>query len=735
MDGLTFSGTGDGVFAAFARPDGPDGSALDLLVENLHCPGCIARIEGAFDGLADVTEARVNLTARRLRLRWRGGAARADELVRKVQALGYEIVPYRVQEAGGGRDETGRLLLRSLAVAGFAAANIMLLSVSVWAGAASDMGPATRALMHYLSALIALPAVAYAGRPFFESAVAALRHGALNMDVPISLAVLLATGMSLFETVRGGPHAYFDAAVMLLFFLLVGRYLDHLARARARSAAERLAVLGGAVAHVVTGDGTRPVPADLLQPGVLIAVAAGERIPADGVVAHGLSDVDTSLVTGETAPKPVGSGDRVLAGTVNLTGALQVRVAAAGEETVLAEIARLTEAAEQQRSRYVRLADRAARFYAPAVHLAALATFLGWLALGGLAWQPALLIAVSVLIITCPCALGLAVPVVQVIASGRLMQGGVLVKQGDALERLASVDTVVFDKTGTLTTGALRPVNLADIAPEDAALVGRVAAASRHPLCLALAEALGDPVPAAGVREHPGEGLAAEIAGETVRLGSRAWCGAAGQAADWRAGPELWLARGGALPVRIAFTDAVRGDAAATVAALRTAGLAVELLSGDGPLAVEAAARAAGIDAWRALQTPAAKVARLQELAASGRRVLMVGDGLNDAPALSAALVSMSPSDAADISRTAADFVFQGAALAPVPHALHVARAAKRLAMQNFALAALYNAVAVPFAMAGLVTPLIAALAMSGSSLAVTLNALRLRLGRWAGAS
>jgi len=730
MDGLTFREAGDGVYEAFARPDGAGGMTLDLLIENLHCPGCMSRIEGAFDGLPDVTEARVNLTARRLRLRWQGVAARADELARKVEALGYKIVPYRAEAAGGGRDETGRRLLRALAVAGFAAANIMLLSVSVWAGAESDMGPATRTLMHTLSALIALPAVAYAGRPFFDSAFAALRNRALNMDVPISLAVLLATGMSLFETLRGGPHAYFDAAVMLLFFLLVGRYLDNLARARARSAAERLAVLGGAVAHLVTEHGTRPVPADRLEPGDLVAVAAGDRIPADGVVAHGLSDIDTGLVTGETAPRPAGPRDRVLAGTVNLTGALQVRVAAAGNDTVLAEIARLTEAAEQQRSRYVRLADRAARLYAPAVHLAALTTFVGWLALGGLAWQPALLIAVSVLIITCPCALGLAVPVVQVIASGRLMQAGVLVKQGDALERLATINSVVFDKTGTLTAGAPKPVGLDEISREDLVLAGRLAVASRHPLCCALAAALGSPAPFAGIQEHPGRGLTAEIEGERVRLGSRTWCGVPEDSAGAHAGPELWLARGEQSPVRFAFTDALRADAARTVALLRAEGLDVELLSGDRPRAVEDAARAAGIETWRAAQTPADKVARLEELAASGRRVLMVGDGLNDAPALSAALVSMSPADAADISRTAADLVFQGQALAPVLHALHVARASRRLALQNFALAALYNLVAVPVAMAGLATPLIAALAMSGSSLAVTLNALRLRLGR-----
>ena len=717
-------------FTPYVRQE-PDGAlSLHLLVENLHCPSCIRQIEGAFAADADTVRARVNLTTRRLRLGWDGDPARAEELARRVEKLGYAVTPFVPDELGASRDGEGKRLLRCMAVAGFAAANVMLLSVSVWAGAASDMGPATRAFLYWLSALIALPTVVYAGRPFFSSAWGAVRSRSLNMDVPISVAILLTAAMSLYETATGGQHAYFDACVTLLFILLVGRYLDHGARSKARSAAERLSVLENTVARVVDAAGRlHPVPSRDLAPGVVVAIAQGERIPADGRIVHGDSEVDTSLVTGESLPRAAAAGDDVFAGTINLTGPLRVRVTAAAQGTVLAEIARLMEAAQQSRSRYVRLADRAARLYAPAVHLAALLAFIGWTAVGGLAWQPALMIAVAVLIITCPCALGLAVPAVQVVASGRLMQAGVLVTGGDALERLAAVDHVVLDKTGTLTTGRLTLINRDAIDPATGRLAAGIAAASRHPLCRAIVDAFGPAVAATDATETPGRGLEATLAGERMRLGSRRWCGVAGEP-DRGIAPELWLAREGRTPVRFVFEDALRVDAAEFIVALRRLGLSVELLSGDRVHAVSHVAALLGMRDWRGDCAPAGKAQRLAHLRKSGRKVLMIGDGLNDAPALAGAFASISPAAASDISRTAADLIFQGDRLGPVVEAIAVARAARRLVRQNFTIAAVYNLVAVPLAVAGLVTPLIAAVAMSASSIAVTLNALRLRLHR-----
>jgi len=699
-------------------------TSLSLLVDGLHCAACVWLIEQVLARDPAVVSARVNLTSRRLSLRWIGGAEIASRLVQAVQRVGYRAVPFNAQQQSGASDEE-RALLRAVAVAGFATANVMLLSVSVWAGFPGEMGPATRDLMHWISALIALPAIAYAGQPFFRSAIIALRAWRTNMDVPISIGVTLAAAISLWETARSGAHAYFESVVMLLFFLLLGRYLDRRARGRVRSAAEHLVRFATAPATVVSADGsTRRAPSASLKPGDTVLIATGERIPADGRVTMGDSSLDRSLVDGETLPAPVSPGSDVLAGMLNLSAPLRVLVTAVGERTYLAEVVRLMEAAERGRARLVALSDRIARRYAPAVHLLALVTFVGW-ALAG-PWQVAVLNAVAVLIITCPCALGLAVPVVQVVASNQLFRRGILLKSATALERLAEVDTVVFDKTGTLTVGQpeLRPDCRVEAA--DLELAAGLAARSRHPLSRALRRAAPNAPALDGVTEHPGRGLSRLIAGGEVCLGSRRWCGISEPESEDEIDAEFWLVGPGRTPVQFRFHDALRPDAADVVARLQEARKRVVVMSGDRPPAVSAVAEALGIPDWRAGVSPAQKVEALESLAACGAKVMMVGDGLNDGPALAAARVSMSPSTAADVCQTAADIVFQSTSLRAVLDALDVARRSGWLIRENIGFAILYNLAAVPLAMAGLVTPLLAAAAMSCSSIAVVLNSLRL---------
>jgi P-type Cu2+ transporter len=696
--------------------------SLHLMVEGVHCGGCVQRIERALRADPAVERARVNLTTRRLAVSWRGAAEIGARLVATVGDIGYRVVPFDPKKLAGSDAAAERQLLLAMAVAGFAAGNVMLFSVSVWAGYFQGMGHATRDLLHWFSALIALPAIAFAGRPFFGSAIDALRNGRTNMDVPIALAITLAAAMSLFETVRGGEHVYFDSAITLLFFLLVGRYLDRRARGVAGSAAERLLAMDAGSVTVLNVDGSRRiVPIGSVRAGMIVLAAAGERIGADGRVVEGDSEVDTSLITGETLPGRIGPGNPVFAGTVNLAAALRLEVTAVGEGTLLAEIVRLMELAEQRRAKFVALADRVARLYAPAVHGLALATFLGWMLIIGASWQVALLYAIAVLIITCPCAMGLAVPAVQVIASGRLLARGVLLKSATALERAAQVDTVVLDKTGTLTRG--QPDLEGPVDVEALRVAASLGGASRHPLARALCRAMPAVPVAADVEEVPGRGL---VAGG-VRLGSRIWCGL--EEMDDAPCPELWLSRPDDRPVRFAFRDQLRSDAVTVIARLKQRGLVVELLSGDRAPVVEEVARQAGVEHWRAACSPADKAARLEALARAGRRVLMVGDGLNDAPALAGAYVSLSPSSAADVSQTAADAVFQGDQLQPILELLDVAHRTDRLIRQNIALALIYNLVAIPIAIAGLVTPLIAALCMSASSLLVVGNALRLRIG------
>lgn len=716
---------------------GPEGTAgMELAVDGIRCAGCMHAIEDGLQREAGLLTARVNLALKRVTVEWREGALKPETVIERLAGLGFKAYPFLPggQEDADAREE--RRLLRCLGVAGFSAMNIMLLSVSVWSGNASDIEPSTRDLFHWLSALIALPTAAYAGRPFFESAMRALRAGGVNMDVPITLGVVLALGMSVVETWHHGQHAYFDGAVMLLFFLLIGRYLDQLMRRRSRDLAGNLAALKAETATRLDADGSAvSLPIAAIRAGDLVMVAPGERVCVDGLVEDGRSALDQSLVTGETDALPVARGARVYAGTLNLSGALRVRVERVGAGTLLDEIDRLMAQAVESRSRYVRLSDRAARLYAPMVHATALASFLGWLVLG-LAWQQALVIAITVLIITCPCALGLAIPAVQVVAASALFQRRVMLKQGDALERLAEVDTVVFDKTGTLTLPEAEILNPEALPPEQREAIASLAAASRHPLAQALVRALGSGRPAGGVVEVSGQGLAVTVEGVERRLGSVSFCGAEREAdAALAAHPDASLIayRDGQTRIAIAIGQKLRPQALETIDRLRAEGLRVAIFSGDRPDAVGPVAAALGVETVRAGLLPGQKLALLEELAAKGRKVLMVGDGLNDAPALAGAHVSMSPISATHLAQAAADVVFLGDGLLPVAQALAIGRRARRLMVQNLWFAVLYNLVAVPVAVAGLVTPLVAAAAMSGSSLIVTLNALRGRPRRSSG--
>jgi P-type Cu2+ transporter len=699
---------------------------LAFILDNLTCAACVGDIESRLARLPGIKSARVNLTLGRLHVIWTDPALDPSRIAAELTALGYRAIPYDATKLERLADDRDKKLLRAMAVAGFAAANIMLLSVSVWSGNATDMGPATRDFFHWVSALIALPAIAYSGQPFFASAWGALRHGRVNMDVPISLGVLLAVLASVLESARSGEHAYFDAAVMLLFFLLIGRYLDQNTRAKTQSVAANLLALQAVAATVIEPDGQRrSCPADQLHPGMIVAVLPGDRIPADGLVTLGRSEIDTSLVSGESLPQAVAPGAQVYAGTLAINGGLEIKVTSADRDTLLGQIVALMTAATQAKSGHTMLADRAARLYAPTVHVLAAATFAGWMLLGVGGWHPALMAAVAVLIITCPCALGLAVPAVQTVATSALLRAGVLLKSGEALERLAEIDTVIFDKTGTLTLGQPEYVGSDGVTSEDLALAARLAQSTRHPLAQAIVRYVGIPPRALPVHETAGQGVWALVDGRQVRLGQRDWCGVAARAAT-TTHSELWLKVEGKPAVRFLFRDSPRSDARRVIEDLRHDGINVEMLSGDRQSVAEPLAQALGIPTVLAEARPDAKLAHLSELASRGRKVLMVGDGLNDAPALALAHVSMAPASGADISQKAADIVYRGDTLDPVRRAIAIARVARRRMRENLILAVAYNVLAVPLAIAGVVTPLIAALAMSGSSIVVVLNALRL---------
>jgi Cu2+-exporting ATPase len=691
------------------------GACIDsrFTVPGMRCAGCIGKVERGLAAVQGVAAARVNFSAKRVAVS-HVPELTGDAIIEELRKLGFEAE--RAAENPLGRDdaETKRLL-RALAVAGFGMMNIMLLSVSVWAGADGI----TRELFHLISALIAIPVIAYAGRPFFSSALMALRYRRTNMDVPISIGVLLATGMSLYETVTGGPHAYFDGAVMLLFFLLAGRVLDAMMRSRARSGIASLLGRMGRGAQVLEADGTTTyVEAERLAPGMTMLVAAGEALAADGEIVEGRTTVDSSMLTGESDPRPAGPGDVVHAGMINLGNPVRLKVTAAAQDTAIADIARLMDEAGQSRSRYVRIADRAARFYAPAVHSLAFLSFCGWI-IAGAGIYKSLLIAVAVLIITCPCALGLAVPAAQVVAANALMKRGLLIKDGSALERLAEVDEVLFDKTGTLTLGEPRPVDLSPLDAERRGIALALAQSSRHPLSRGLAHALRDagvePAALDEVSETAGSGMTGQCDGRPVAL-LRPEFESGGLAVDLLVDETR---------TRIAFADPLRPDVRDTLDKLEEQGVSSAIASGDRPQAVAEVARELGLSATGGMH-PADKLALLEDRARQGHRVLMIGDGLNDGPALAGAHVSIAPGSASDVSQQAADAVFVGEKLMPVALSVRVARATMRIVRENFVMAAIYNVFAVPLAIFGFVTPLLAAVAMSASSLIVVGNSLRL---------
>lgn len=716
-------------FSHYVRTAGAGVQHIDLAVEGVHCAGCMAKIERGLSAIPDVTLARVNLTDRRVALEWKEGTLDPSRFIDRLEELGYKAYPYETESAEATEVAESRFLLRCLGVAAFATMNVMMLSIPVWSGNVSDMLPEQRDFFHWLSALIALPAAAYAGQPFFRSAWQALSNKTTNMDVPISIGVCLALGMSVVETIHHADHAYFDAAIMLLTFLLVGRFLDQNMRRRTRAIAGNLAALKAETAAKFVGpDEISQVPVAAIHPGNIVLLRPGERCAVDGTVIEGRSEIDQSLITGETLYVTAEQGTPVYAGSMNISGTLRVRVSAASEATLLAEITRLLDNALQARSRYMRLADRASRLYAPVVHATALITILGWV-VAGASWHDAIVTGVAVLIITCPCALGLAIPTVQTMTSGAMFKAGVLLNSGDAIERLAEADHVIFDKTGTLTLPDLDVTNAADIPAGLFKLAGRLALSSHHPVAAAVAQAAGVKSPIVGAVEEAGQGVRAVVDGVEIRLGRPSFCGAEALVAGADLDPEASVVAfsKGDEKFILSVRQGLRPDAQAVIAALKARNIGIEILSGDREPAVIAAAHALGIAEWRAGVTPADKIARIEELKRRGAKVLMVGDGMNDAPSLAAAHVSMSPISAAHLSQATADLVFLGRPLAPVVAAIDSARKALHLMRQNLWLAIGYNVLAVPVAISGVVTPLIAAAAMSGSSILVMLNSLRAR--------
>jgi Cu2+-exporting ATPase len=734
---------------------------INLLVEGIHCAACVWLIENGVKSLPGVEEARVNLTGRRLKVRWDNSRLKLSRILGRLGDIGYAAVPFDPESAEGGLRRQNRAMLYRLAFAGFAAMNLMWISIALYAGA--DRGE-FRGLFHWVGFMLATPTLLYSGQPFFRGAWTALRGGQLGMDLPIAIGASITYLYSLFVTVTGSQvgEVYWDTVVNFLFVILVGRYLESLSKREAVAATQRLFDLQPRVATVVRADGEQVVPVRSVALGETVMIRPGERVPVDGEIIEGRSRLDESMLTGESRGVRRSVGDLVSAGTINGVGVLRVRATATLRDTALGRIIRLVEDAQSSRAPIQRLADRVVPWFVAITLALAALTFLIWIGTG---FEIALMAATSVLIITCPCAFGMATPMAIAVASGRGAARGILVKNGAVLERLSGIAHVVFDKTGTLTEG--RPVVTAWQAPgedwrvvaqsdqvdvptralEALRLIGALEGMSEHPAAGAVldlcrrAGITGERPRVAGVEVEPGFGIRGLVEGAPVAVGSRAWLLRQGIASDAPRELPPGLAQGGgeglihcAVDGRavlvLATQDRLRAGARELVERLGAQGIRVTLLTGDRRESAEQVAAALGGVEVIAEVLPEDKDRVVADLQRGGHRVAMVGDGVNDAPALVRADVGIAMGSGTDVSIASADIVLMSNDLDRVEEAIELSRDTLRTIRQNIGISIAYNLVMVPLAMAALITPLIAAIAMPLSSLAVIGNSARIRVGR-----
>ncbi len=704
-------------------------SEVELAIPDIHCAGCISTIENALSGTAGVEYARVNLTTRRVRIRWLT-AMNTPALIDVINKAGFKAnVPENLSQATAEDALTKHI--RALAVAGFATANVMMLSLSVWSGADEN----TRHIFHLLSAMIVVPALIFSSRLFFVSAWQALRVGRTNMDVPICVGIVLTTVLSIYDTTLGGEQVYFDAVIMLVFLLLIGRTLETRMRAKARGAVDALAQLQPALALIYSKKSQQFVSTavDKVIGGDILQLAKGERIPVDCKIISGRSSIDMSLVSGESVPVPVSEGDVLFSGCLNLESILQAAATDTVNTSFLGKIEQLIEDAGAHKGHYQQLADRVVSYYTPFVHMAALLGFMLWMWHSG-DWHRATTVGVTVLIITCPCALGLAVPITRVIAAHQLIKIGVLMKDGAALERLATVAAVVFDKTGTLTTGQAKLYGVSNACTEESMRIAQsLCNSAEHPYAKAIVRHSqlhsNQAFPWQEWCEVAGNGVSARLGNDTYRLGRAAWA-LNDSASENDDQDDIFshslLTKNGFTIAEFTFEDCLRKDAPECMNRLRKQCLAVEILSGDAVGPVRQVAAKLNIEQFHSAADPNKKLDQINLRQSANRQVLMVGDGINDGPALAASSVSMVPGTGADMTRKLADFVLLSNHLTAIPDAIALARRSGTIVAQNLTLAVGYNVVAMPLALTGVVTPLLAAVAMSVSSVLVIGNSLRL---------
>ncbi len=700
-----------------------------LLIEGVHCAACTWLIRQSLSKLEGVDEVEVNPATTRATLRWDPKKTRLSQMLHTIARLGYRPHPGKRSEGEQVRLKEKRQAILRLGLAGMGMMQVMTYAISLYTGIFEGMDEGTRTFLRYVSMLITTPVLFYSGLPFLKGAWRDIKNRHLGMDVPVALALLMAYLASVWETLNHGPHVYFDSVVMFVFFLLVARQVEQNVRHKAGSTADALSELTPASAIRLTESGQETVAIQDLKPGDRVLVRDGEAIPADGVIAAGSTFVDESLITGESRPVWRAEGQPVIAGSTVQGDPVEIRITRTGRNTVLSTITRLLERAQSQSPPIARLTDRIAAWFVGSILLLAAGTAAWWAV-----HDPAnaFSITISVLVVTCPCALSLATPVSLAAASAHMTARGLLVAHSQALEALPEVDTFVFDKTGTLTTGQLEIHQIVPEAGLQAERLLELAAmleqSSAHPIARAFAPWLKSPAPLK-VHTLPGQGVEAHWQGHNYRLGQVRFALDQPQATwpeNLEEGTRLCLSRDGQPMGWFVLRDTLREDATAVIESLKQQGLRIGLLSGDERAHVQRLATILRVDFWQAEQMPEDKLNRIQQLQQQGHRVAMAGDGVNDAPVLAAADVSVAMGQGAALAQTTSDLILLAESLHPLDDGYAIAKATRQVIRQNLAWAVSYNLLAIPLAAAGWVEPWMAALGMSASSLVVVLNAWRI---------
>jgi len=704
-----------------------------LILEGITCAACVWLNERHVRALPGVQDFQVNYSTHRAHAVWDDSQLHLSDILKAISNIGYIAHPFDPGRQQAVQKKEKSLALRRLFVAGLGAMQVMMLAVAMYAGDYSGMEMNIEHFMRWTSLLLTIPVVFYSSSSFFLTAWRDLRRRQLSMEVPVSLAIGLAFSASVWHTLQGSGEIYFDSVCMFSFFLLASRYLEMGARHKAGQAAEELVKLLPATATLIVDGEHQAVPVSQLRPGDIVLVRPGETVPADGEVTEGESSVDESLLTGESLPRHRAPGDALVGGSLNVESPLQMRIVSVGEDTMVSGIVRLLDRAQAEKPRLAQLADRVAGYFVGAQLLIAGSVALAWWLI---APDRAFEIALAVLVVTCPCALSLATPTAVTAATGALTKLGLLVTRGHVLETLASADQVVFDKTGTLTRGSLSLAGVDPLGELDRQQVLDIAASlgasSEHPVSRVLALHGATDRGVEDLRARPGQGMQGRINGVEYRLGNGAFVAelARGQVPatpDGARGTQVFLGSPQGWLARFELHDRLREDAHDAIGHLKDAGLRSHIFSGDMPDAVEAVAGELEIADWRGGMRPEDKLARVRGLQSEGHKVVMVGDGVNDAPVLAGADVSVAMGQGAQLAHASADMVALSERIGVLAEGVQKARATRVVIKQNLSWALTYNLVAVPLAAAGWVAPWMAAIGMSMSSLVVVVNALRLK--------